>query len=461
MKKPKITNSNKLYNKANKIIPGGSQTFSKGVTQFVKGFAPKYLHRGKGAYVWDVDQNKYLDYVMGCQPIILGYADPDVNKAVTKQLELGSTFSLMNKLELDVTELLIDKIPCAESARFGKNGADVNTIAVRVARSVTGRDHIAYCGYHGWHDWYIANTDLNRGIPKFNQKLAHSFKYNDLDSLEKIFKKNPGKVACVIMEPLTILEPACYGPKNCNKKVCKKFCQKNFLSEVKKMAHHYGALLIFDEIISGFRFSLGGAQELTNVTPDLATFAKAISNAIPLSAIVGKKEYMSSLSNTFFSFTYGGDCIGLAAAKACIPKLEKEDVAGHLNTVGTKLKEGFNKLAEKHNLQEFVECIGYPCRSIISFNGQGKYNDLEIKSYFQQELIRRGVLWAAYHALSWSHKDKDIKKTLNAYDEVMSLFKRVIKNNLKLRRMIKGTPVKPVFRKVADFNSYTRKNNKS
>ncbi len=457
MKKPKITNSNKLYKKANKIIPGGSQTFSKGVTQFVEGFAPKYLHKGKGAHVWDVDQNKYLDYVMGCQPIILGYADPDVNKAVIKQLELGSTFSLMNKLELDVTELLVDKIPCAESARFGKNGADVNTIAVRVARSVTGRDHIAYCGYHGWHDWYIANTDLNRGIPKFNQKLAHSFKYNDLDSLEKIFIKHSNKVACVIMEPLTILEPACYGPKNCNKKGCKKFCQKNFLSEVKKMAHHYGALLIFDEIISGFRFSLGGAQELTNVTPDLATFAKAISNAIPLSAIVGKKEYMSSLSKTFFSFTYGGDCIGLAAAKACIPKLEREDVAGHLDRVGRELKDGFNKLAKAHNLNEFVECIGYPCRSIISFNGQGKYNDLEIKSYFQQELIRRGILWAAYHALSWSHKEKDIKKTLSGYDEVMILFKKIIKNNLNLRNMIEGVPVKPVFRKVADFNSYTRK----
>ncbi|MDC0469156.1 aminotransferase class III-fold pyridoxal phosphate-dependent enzyme [Candidatus Pelagibacter sp.] len=459
MKKPKIINSNKLYNKANKIIPGGSQTFSKGVTQFVEGFAPKYLHRGKGAHVWDVDQNKYLDYVMGCQPIILGYADSDVNKAVVKQLKLGSTFSLMNKLELDVTELLIDKIPCAESARFGKNGADVNTIAVRVARSVTSRDHIAYCGYHGWHDWYIANTDLNRGIPKFNQKLAHSFKYNDLDSLEKIFKKYPDKVACVIMEPLTILKPACYGSKNCNKKACKKFCQKNFLSEVKKMSHHYGALLIFDEIISGFRFSLGGAQELTNVTPDLATFAKAISNAIPLSAIVGKKEYMSSLSKTFFSFTYGGDCIGLAAAKACIPKLEREDVAGHLDKVGRKLKDGFNKLAKIHDLEEFVECIGYPCRSIISFNGQGRYNDLEIKSYFQQELIRRGILWAAYHALSWSHKDKDIKKTLSAYDESMTLFKNIIKKNLNLRSMIEGTPVKPVFRKVADFNSYTRKNN--
>ncbi len=457
--KPVIIKSNNLYKRAKKIIPAGSQTFSKGVTQFVDGFAPKYLHRGKGAYVWDVDKNKYLDYVMGCQPIILGYADPDVNTAVFKQLELGSTFSLMNKLEIDVTEMLIDTIPSAEAARFGKNGADVTSVAVRIARAVTGRDHIAYCGYHGWHDWYIANTDLNSGIPKFNQKLAHSFSYNDLDSLEKIFKKNHNKVACVIMEPLTILEPNCYGPKNCKKKGCQKFCQINFLSEVKKMAHHYGALLIFDEIITGFRFSLGGAQELTNVKPDLSTFAKAISNAIPLSAVVGKKEYMSFLSKTFFSFTYGGDCIGLAAAKACIPKLKKKNVASHLDRVGKVLKEGFNELAKNHGLSEFIECIGYPCRSIISFNGNGKYNDLEIKSFFQQELIRRGILWAAYHALSWSHKKEDITKTLKAYDEVMLLFKKIVDKNMRLRNKIEGIPVKPVFRKVADFNSYTRKNN--
>ncbi|WP_440650505.1 aminotransferase class III-fold pyridoxal phosphate-dependent enzyme [Candidatus Pelagibacter sp. HIMB1495] len=459
-KKPSIKISNKIYSKAKKIIPSGSQTFSKGVTQFVEGFAPKYLHRGKGANIWDVDGNRYLDYVMGCQPLILGYADPDVNQAVIKQLKLGSTFSLMNKLEVDVTELLIDNIPCAESARFGKNGADVTTIAVRIARAVTGRNHIAYCGYHGWHDWYIANTDLNSGIPDFNKKLAHSFNYNDLDSLEKIFKKNPDKISCVIMEPLTILEPACYGPKNCKYKKCNKFCQKNFLSEVKKMAHHYGALLIFDEIITGFRFSLGGAQQLTGVTPDLATFAKAISNAVPLSAVVGKKDYMSELKKTFFSFTYGGDCIGLAAAKACIPKLKRENVADHLDKVGKELKNGFNELASNHKLRDFIECIGYPCRTVISFNGNGKYNDLEIKSYFQQELLRRGILWAAYHALSWSHKSIQIKKTLTAFDEVMGLFKKIHSNNLNLREKIEGIPVRPVFRKVADFNYYTRKNNK-
>ena len=181
LKKPDITRSNEIFARARDIIPTGSQTFSKGVTQFVDGFAPKYLARGKGATVWDVDGNKYLDYIMGCHPIILGYADDEVNRAVCEQLELGSTFSLMNELEVDVAELLIETVPCCEMARYGKNGADATTVGVRIARAVTGRDHIAYCGYHGWHDWYIANTDLNSGIPAFNQELAHSFNYNDLD----------------------------------------------------------------------------------------------------------------------------------------------------------------------------------------------------------------------------------------------------------------------------------------
>ena len=440
-KKFKIDRSNEIYRRAEKIIPAGTQTFSKGVNQFVTGFAPKYLQRGKGAYVWDADGNKFLDYVMGCHPIILGYADQDVNSAIIEQLELGSTFSLANELEVDVTELLIETIPCAEAARFGKNGADATSVAVRIARAVTGRDHIAYCGYHGWHDWYIANTDLNSGIPKFNEQLAHSFTYNNLDSLEQIFKQNKGKVACVIMEPLTVLEP-----------------EDNFLHKVKEMAHQHGALLIFDEIITGFRFSLGGAQELTGVTPDLAAFAKAISNGVPLSAIVGKKEYMFALEKTFFSFTYGGDCIGLSAAKACIPKIRREKVPDHLNEVGSLLKDNFNKLADQYGLTEFTGCVGYPCRTVVTFDGQGRFDSLEMKSYFQQELLRRGILWAGYHALSFSHQREDIEMTLNAFEDVMKLFKKIVDGSQSLRSFIEGEPVKPVFRNIADFNSYVVKN---
>ena len=435
--KPNIVRSNEIYELAKKIIPAGTQTYSKGVSQFVEGFSPKYLDHGKGAYVWDVDGNKYLDYIMGCHPLVLGYSDPDVNAAVIKQLEKGSTFSLMNELEVSVSKLLVDIIPCAEMVRFGKNGADATTAGVRVARAVTGRDHIAYCGYHGWHDWYIANTDLNSGIPDFNKKLAHSFSYNNLDSLEKVFKEYPDQVAIVIMEPLTVLKP-----------------KNNFLHEVQKMAKHYGAILMFDEIITGFRFSLGGAQDLLGVTPDLSSFGKGISNGIPLSALVGKKEYMEALDKTFFSFTYGGDCIGLSAAEACIPKLQRENVPDHLWNVGKVLKDGFNQLAATHNLEEFMQCIGYPCRSIISFNGRGKYNELELKSILQQELVRRGILWTGYHALSWTHTSKEINLTLNAYDESMSVVKNIMTKGMRIRDYIEGSTIKPVFRKVSDFNSY-------
>ena len=225
-----------------------------------------------------------------------------------------------------------------------------------------------------------------------------------------------------------------------------------------KMAKHYGALLMFDEVITGFRFSTGGAQELTNVVPDLAAFAKAISNAIPLSAITGKKEYMNCLNKTFFSFTYGGDCIGLAAAKACIPKIKNESVTDHLWEVGLVLKNGINELAISHGISEYVECIGYPCRTVVTFNENKKYfTNLEMKSWFQQELIHRGILWTAYHALSYSHKIDDINYTLNCFDEIFILFKKIIENNKKLNNYIEGKVVEPVFRKVTDFNAYIQK----
>ena len=438
VRRPDITTSDRIYARATPIIPAGSQTFSKGVTQFVEGFAPKYLARGKGCYSWDVDDNRYLDYSMACHAVILGYADDEVNAAVKDQLDLGSTFSLMNELEVDVTELLIDAVPCAEAARFGKNGADATSVGVRIARAVTGREHIAYCGYHGWHDWYIANTDLSSGVPAFNQELSHSFDYNDLDSLQRIFDEHPGQVAVVIMEPLTILEP-----------------EGDFLAEVKRMTHHHGALLMFDEVMTGFRFAFGGAQELTGVVPDLTALAKAISNGIPLSAIVGKKEYMFSLEKTFFSFTYGGECLGLAAAKACIPKLKRERVTDHLAQVGAVLKDGFNGMARDYGLDELVECVGYPCRTVVTFSGAGRFDALEMKSFFQQELLRRGILWPGYHALCHAHTREEIDYTLDCYQEVLRLFKDVVDTGKGLRPLIEGIPVRQVFRRVADFSSYT------
>ena len=448
----KLLNSNKLYKRALKIIPYGSQTYSKGVKAFSDGVSPKFLARGKGCEVWDVDGNKYIDFAMGAQPLILGYADPDVNRAVNKQLALGSTFSVSNKLEIDVAELLVKHIPGAEGARFGKHGADATSIAVRLSRAITKRDHLAFCGYHGWHDWFVGTTDLNAGVPKFNDQLAHSFSYNNIESLEKIFKKNKNKIACVIMEPITVNGPKS-GP-NGSIQWNDFDRKKNFLTDVKSLCKKNGALLVFDEVVTGFRYDIGGAQKMFGITPDLGCFAKAMSNGIPVSAITGKKEYMKYLEKTFFSFTYGGDCVGLAAAKATINKIEKKNVIDHLYKVGSRLKKGMNELIKIYDLQELLECSGYPCRTIMTIKKLGKYKKpLITKSLIQQELMFREVLWSQYHSMCYSHKNSHIDKSLNAFEDAFKKLRNIIKNKKNIENSLIGKPCETVFTRVADFQS--------
>jgi len=452
VKRINIKNSNILYKKALKIIPYGSQTYSKGVKAFSDGVSPKFLARGKGCEVWDVDGNKFIDYVMANQPLVLGYADKDINNAVKKQLALGSTFSVSNKLEIDVAELLVKHIPDAEGARFGKNGADATSIAVRLSRAITKRDHIAFCGYHGWHDWFIGTTDLNSGIPKFNNQLAHSFTYNNISSLEKIFSKYKNKIACVIMEPITVNGPASKPSgstkwRDYNKK-------NNFLVDVKNLCKKNGTLLVFDEVVTGFRYDMGGAQKMFDVIPDLSCWAKAMSNGIPLSAITGRREYIKYLEKTFFSFTYGGDCIGLAAAKATITKMEKENVIDHLYKVGRRLKKGMNDLAKIYDLEDILACTGYPCRTVMTIKKVGKYNKpLITKSLIQQELMFRGVLWSQYHSISYSHKEKHIDYSLNAFEDAFQKLNKIIKTNRSIENNLIGKPCETVFTRVADFQS--------
>ncbi len=452
VKRINIKNSNILYKKALKIIPYGSQTYSKGVKAFSDGVSPKFLAKGKGCEVWDVDGNKFIDYVMANQPLVLGYADKDINNAVKKQLALGSTFSVSNKLEIDVAELLVKHIPDAEGARFGKNGADATSIAVRLSRAITKRDHIAFCGYHGWHDWFIGTTDLNSGIPKFNNQLAHSFAYNNLPSLEKIFSKYKNKIACVIMEPITVNGPASKPSgstkwRDYNKK-------SNFLVDVKNLCKKNGTLLVFDEVVTGFRYDMGGAQKMFDVIPDLSCWAKAMSNGIPLSAITGRREYIKYLEKTFFSFTYGGDCIGLAAAKATITKMEKQNVIDHLYKVGGRLKKGMNDLAKIYDLEHILACAGYPCRTVMTIKKVGKYNKpLITKSLIQQELMFRGVLWSQYHSISYSHKEKHIDYSLNAFEDAFKKLSKIIKTNRSIENNLIGKPCETVFTRVADFQS--------
>lgn len=425
-----LAKSEEYWRRAEQIIPAGTQTMSKGPTQFVDGVAPKYIRRGKGCHVWDVDGNEYIDYGMGLRPLVLGYSYPAVDEAITEQLKEGITFTLMHPLEVELSELLIKIIPCAEMVRFGKNGSDVTSAAIRLARAYTGRDKILCCGYHGWQDWYAATTERNRGIPKAVRKLSFSFPYNDTESLERLFAENKGQVAAVIMEPVGVEPPV-----------------DNFLERVKKLANENSAVLIFDEIITGFRFALGGAQEYFGVIPDLATFGKGMANGMPLSALVGRREIMKELESVFFSLTFGGEVLSLAASVATIKEIKERNVIEHLWKQGRKLQDGYNQLAREMALENHTRCIGYAPSTLVTFReAQGK-DSLALKSLFQQEAIKRGVLFTGYHSMSYAHSDDDIDKTLEVYGDAMRILKKAVTEK-DITKYLEGKPVQPVFRSM-------------
>jgi glutamate-1-semialdehyde aminotransferase len=423
--------SEAYWDRTQGLIPCGTQTLSKSPTQYVEGLAPKYLLRGKGCHVWDVDGHEYIDYGMGLHPVILGYAYPAVDEAIQGQLSQGITFTLNHPLEVELAEVLREIIPCAEMVRFGKNGSDVTAAAIRVARAYTGRDKVACCGYHGWQDWYIGSTERNKGVPAAVRALTKTFEYNRLESLEKVFRENPGEIAAVIMEPVGSVPP-----------------EDHFLHKVKELAHKEGAIFILDEIITGFRFSLGGAQDFFGVTPDLATFGKAMSNGMPLSALVGKAEIMRELEEVFFSFTFGGEALSLAASLATIQEMKEKKALDHIWKVGARLQNGYNEMVAELELTDYTRCNGYPPRSIVSFfPGESNLDSLEMKSLIQQELLKRGILWAGYHAVSFSHGDEEIGKTLQAFGDALQLLRKAVEEK-NVRRYLQGLPIQPVFRKI-------------
>ncbi len=421
--------SEELWERAIRLIPAGTQTLSKGPDQFVRGVTPKYLKKGKGAHVWDVDGNRYIDYPLALGPILLGYDYAPVVEAVIRQIREGTTFTLMHPLEVEVAELLASVIPCAEMVRFAKNGADVTSAAVKAARAYTGREHIAYCGYHGCQDWYAVTTPRNKGIPKVLAALMHPFEYNNIGSLEKAFAENPD-IACVIMEvPGT--DPVI--DKN----------GKNFLQLAKEVANKNGALFILDEIVTGFRYSIGGAQKHYKVTPDLACFGKGMANGFAVSALVGKKEFMKELNEVFFSMTYSGDTVGLAAAKATIKELLSKPVIPHIWETGGKLHRGINNFAEKSGID--FRITGKPPRGGISVKNKKGEEDLLLKSIFLQETIKRGILFGGPVFISYSHTEEDIEKTIAASCEAIEFLKVAIESG-EPARFLEGEPVGVVFR---------------
>ena len=395
-----------------KYIPGGAQTFSKMPNAHVSGAAPKLLSKGKGSRVWDLDNNEYVDFVLGLGPVILGHCYKQVDDAFYKcASEQFITPSLGHPLEAKLGKRLSEIIPCAEMVRYGKNGSDATAGAVRLARGITERDIIGCCGYHGWQDWFIGQTPRNKGIPDCIGNMTIPFQYNDIDSVKKLFDENKGKVAALIMEPVGAELP-----------------EDGFLENVKRLCHENGALLIFDEVVTGFRFDIGGVQKKFGVTPDIACFGKAIANGYPLSVIAGKKEYMSQFEDVFFSFTYGGELPSIAAALKTIEILEKEEVINDILLKGEMFIEGFNKAAKELDIN-YMRAFGigsWPKYEIDTVFG---YNSNELLTLFQQELVRRGMLTRTTPFICYTHSLSDIHRLLKACKESMAIVDNAIKKN--------------------------------
>jgi glutamate-1-semialdehyde 2,1-aminomutase len=434
---PSIKKSDEYYKIALDLIPAQTQTLAKGTGQNIKGVAPKFLQKGKGSHVWDVDGNEYIDYTMGVGPLSLGYAYDKIDEAIKKQLEDGITFSMPHLLEVELAELIHKVVPNAESVRYSRGGADVVSGAVRVSRAYTGRNKVLCCGYHGWHDWYISVTDRNKGIPQEIQNLSFTFNYNDIQS---VIDSIDDDTACVILEPFVFEEP-----------------KDNFLQKLRDICIENGTVLVFDEMWTGFRVALGGAQEYFGIKADLACFSKAVANGMPLAILTGKKEIMSLLDKDVFFFnTFGGEALSLAAAKATINEMIEKNVQAYLAKQGNKLKTGYNKIAEKLGMN-YTKCSGFDCRTIMTFDAEKSgCNPLEMKSLVQQEMIKRGILWSGFHNMSFSHSDEDVNYTLKVYEVVLPILKKAVEEK-NIKKYLRGEPVEPVFRKTSNFNLKPKK----
>lgn len=427
MKNIKFSKSNHFYRKALKYIPLASQTFSKSAMNFVKGATPLFIDKGKGAYTWDVDNNKFIDYILGLLPIVLGHCDPDVDQSIRKQLKKGISFSLSSELEYILAQKLTKIIPSAEKVRFGKNGSDVTSAAIRLARAYTKRDKIALCGYHGWHDWYIGTTARDLGVPEVEKSLVSTFKFNDLESLERILFKE--KFAAVILEPAGSIEP-----------------NKDYLSDLKKITHKHGALLIFDEIVTGFRVDLGGAQKYYGVTPDLSCFGKAMGNGMPIAALVGRKSIMELIEDIFYSGTFAGETLSLAASITTIEKIKTESVDKKIKKTGDLLIKEINKKIHKKKLQEYLKLSGPVWRPLIKINDKKLKKKNLLKSLIKQELIAEGLLISSAINLCLSHSDNVIvNKTLNCWEKSLNSLKKYM-DSTHPEKYLRGSLVEPIFK---------------
>lgn len=421
-------NSEALLERALKTVPLGSQTFSKSKTQLPHGISPYFAERGEGAHLIDVDGNKYIDFMNSLLSITLGYNNKEVVNAVKSQLDKGTIFSLASELEVQVAEKICEMVPCAEMVRFGKNGSDATAGAIRVARAYTKKEHVLVCGYHGWQDWYIGSTPRNLGVPQATSDLTHTFAYNDIESLEKLLKAYEGQVAAVILEPVNVFPP-----------------KDNFLQKVKELTHQHDAVLVFDETITGFRYANGGAQELFGVTPDLSTFGKGLANGYPLSAVAGKKEIMQLMDEIFFSFTFGGETLSLAASLATLTKLQNEPVLNTIKETGAYLMDELSKRIKTFQLEHIFSVEGYPVWSFIISKDTSYATMWEIKTLMQQEMLANGIFMIGTHNMSFAHTKEHVDELMKVYEIFFSKMQKA-EEQQDLKSFLKGKPLENLFK---------------
>jgi glutamate-1-semialdehyde 2,1-aminomutase len=392
------------------------------------GISPLFAKKARGAKLQDIDGNWYVDLVNSLAAITIGYGDREINKAVRKQLSKGVIYSLPGTLEAEVASLIVELVPSAELVRFGKNGTDATSAAVRLARAHTGRDLVAVCGYHGWQDWYIGSTTRDKGVPSLTKSLTKSFRFNDIKSLSELVSQFPEQFAAVIMEPMNVSFP-----------------EENFLQDVRKLCDENGIILIFDETITGFRFSSGGAQELFNVIPDLSTFGKGLANGFPLSAVVGKRQIMKEMEEIFFSGTFGGELLSLAAAKVVLERHKKYDISSSLAEKGENLKQAVEDIIRENNLHHILTLSGHPTWVFLNWVPTDKYSVNELKTFFMQEMFERGVLILNTHTVSLAFGKKELQIVLRAYSETLRNLAEAISSQTLSEKLL-VEPLTPLFK---------------
>ena len=424
--------------RARRLIPGGCHTYAKGDDQFPRQ-APPFIARGEGCHVWDLDGNRYVEYGMGLRAVTLGHAFAPVVEAVTRELRNGVNFSRPSPIEVECAEQLQSLIPSAEMVKFCKDGSHAVDGAVRLARACTGRDMIAFCADHPFFstsDWFIGATEMSAGIPEATRQLGVKFHYNDLAGLEALFVEHEGRIACVVMEAARTEEPAA-----------------GYLEGVKALAHAHGALLVFDEMITGFRWHLQGAQHVYNVSPDLCAFGKGMANGFSVSALAGRRELMErggldhGHERVFLlSTTHGAETHALAASLATMRYYRDHPVIETLYARGERLRRGVKAAIDACGLADFVSLMSRDCNLIFTTRDAERRPSQPFRTLFMQELAKRGIIAPSF-VVSYSHRDEDIDATIAAAAEALAVYRRALEAGVD--GLLEGPSVKPVSRRFA------------